>query len=51
MSPLVIGDRDVRGLFFRGFRTTTEGINSRERCGRVGGLPADLGTDDIEFRV
>lgn len=41
MSPLVIGDRDVLGLFFRGFRTTTEGINSRERCGRVGGLPAD----------
>ena len=33
--------RDVLGLFFRGFRTTTEGINSRERCGRVGGLPAD----------
>ena len=51
MSPLVIGDRDVLGLFFRGFRTTTEGINSRERCGRVGGLPADLGTHEIEFRV
>ena len=51
MSPLVVDDCDVLGLFFRGLRTTTEGINSRERCRRVGCLPADQGPNKIEFRV